>query len=328
LPIILSTTMRPLHPPLPISLLLALAPLAAAQETRDSPAAPVEQLPADLAESLLGQLEQIEQSVKSSTLDLQLTAVEAFRKAAASPESAYQFFLDCHQELNFTRKGLRVADFRTWRDRNESRYKSPSHMAALQAQLRYLILSIRASSPDTKRAEIVPELATFLNGLVASPTIIREAGDTLRQPVNSTIFAELYGIDQKLSPPNWHLAPLDVDAVYQKTILPFYKAEDPSKVAAAWDARIALRTEIARAAHGDAAASGDARAQEQLDRFKDQSLPSLRWSRAQDLFELGYASTSLQEMLAIIKANPQHPSVPDWIDLLKELLLFSRNNAS
>jgi hypothetical protein len=52
--------------------------------------------------------------------------------------------------------------------------------------------------------------------------------------------------------------------------------------------------------------------------WSQQAVPELRWRRAQDL--LAHSSTpvtGLSEMLAVIKANPHHPSATQWITELR-----------
>ena len=70
-----------------------------------------------------------------------------------------------------------------------------------------------------------------------------------------------------------------------------------------WDLKIKLETEKAN----DKKLDVEQRDWQQIRR------PSLLWSRTQDLVVLGQKNRAVSEMLAILKANPQHPNASNWI---------------
>ena len=109
---------------------------------------------------------------------------------------------------------------------------------------------------------------------------------------------------------DWSDRPFDVDSIYQKTILPeLRKAKDP-RLLDYWDGRLQIETARASASGNNLAVT----------KFNHIRRPSLLWGRAEDEGLLGNGNQSVADMLAILKANPDHPDFDKWASQLEGIV--------
>ena len=234
-------------------------------------------------EKIVSQLDQIEETVKGKRLSTRASAVDAFRKAASSDKAAYEFYMACVKEINFDRRGARFSEFRDWRDRNEGKLKDKANMTALRLQLQYLVLTLRKAE-GVEMELIVPELESFVTNIVANIEVLEgTAMRTLRQPVNQTIFAQLYELDRSLRMDNWSYTPGSYDSVYQKTLLPYYRVEHPEMLAQAWDRLIDMETRVTQFTQMENTVA--------LEKFQTERLPRLHWQRGKGSLRERFSTT-------------------------------------
>lgn len=266
----------------------------------------------DVRQRILGELSTIEEVVTGKRVSTRKTAVAMFQNAAASDKATYEFFLECVKMLRFDEKGGSYSDFREWRERNEGSAKDESHLLAMRLQLQYLVLTLRAAE-GVDRASIVPELEEFVGRIVANAELLEGAGwKTLREPVNRTVFAEAYELNQSLQMEQWHYAPGDYAGVYEQTVLPYFRAENPAELPAAWDRRIQLESQLV-----ELAAEEDESA---IETFRDERLPRLHWQKGVDLFQHVSQQQGATALLQILRTNADHPDATKWIGEVKGLL--------
>ena len=270
-----------------------------------------QQLSPEQRQSLLGELEKLEETVNEKRLSVRSSAVDAFRAASSSPKAAYDFYLRCHKELKFTRAEARESEYRAWREKQESRMKSDEAMTALQIQLQYLVITLRRAE-GAKLETLIPEIETFVANIVANVEELGSASRILMEPVNRTIFAEAYELNQSLKLDSWAFAPGNYQEVYNNIIFPFYRAEKPEMLAAAWDKRIQLEK-----FHTETTREDDKIA---LTKLEDEKIPRLYWAKSVDLFENGFEDQSVLTMMNILRSQSDHPDASKWIEQLKGLL--------
>lgn len=306
---------RPARPPRR-SLRRCLAlPLAAAMLWPAAPA-PAQSLTDDQAMRILEQLDELEDQIRSGTRRMRTTAVQRFREASASPRAATAFYLECVQKLDFEANEARQSDFRAWRDRNSRRLESDSHALALQLQLQYLVMSIRAAETDpTEIAPVIAELQQFMNNMVANHERIAGQADMLRRPVTNTIFARAYGLDRSLRNDNWEFGPMNYGGIFDKTLLPFYREFRPDQLGQAWNLRMRIEQTLAEGSMDRA----------DYQRFLTDRIPEMQWQRAQDLYEHGFRDQAINEMLAVVRNNAGHSRATGWISTLRTQLVEAFN---
>lgn len=263
-------------------------------------------------ESILSQLVAIEEGYEGNRVSVRTSAVQTFQAAAASDKAAYEFYLQCHKKLKFDAKDASFSDFRKWRESNEDRLRTKANLMAMRLQLQYLVLSLRAAE-GVKMEVIVPELETFVGNIVVHYEDLEQQGmRTLRQSVDKTIFAEAYQLHKSLEMENWCFSPANFPDVYEKTVFPHIRATDPKGIGAAWDRRISLEKKlfIAREVEDKVA----------IYEFEKEKLPALYWSKAIDIYKVVSQREGAASMLQLLRANPEHPELKNWMDYFRELL--------
>lgn len=254
---------------------------------------------------ILGELDSIEEVVTGKRISSRKSAVEMFQSASASDKAAYEFYLQCVKVLRFDKKGASFNEYREWREKNEDDLKDGSKLLAMRLQLQYLVLTLRAAEGVDRRS-LVPELETFVANIVTHYEDLEGAGwRTMREPVNRTVFAEAYDLNQSLEVSDWHYAPGDFAAVYQRTIFPYLRAENPQELIAAWDRRIQLELKFIEASREEDEGA--------LAEFQKDRLPRLHWEKATDVFQSVSQSEGANAMLRILRSHSDHPDATKWL---------------
>ena len=284
---------------------------------RSSTPANADSLTGDQRGSILLELNDIQDVLDGKQLNLRTSAAQTFQAASASNDAAYEFYLKCHKLLNFDPKGASYSDFRDWRDRQEDKVKTEPNLAAMRLQLQYLVLSMKAAEADEIDA-IIPELEQFVGNVVANAENLNMR--TMQEPVTKTIFAEAYELNKSLKMENWSYSPGNYNEVYQKTILPFFRDTAPEELAAAWDRRINLESGLV--------ASQQAGNTEALEKFQQERLPTLHWQKSMDLFNSVSQKQGAAALIQLVRANPEHPNIRNWVENFRRLLLETTTSAS
>jgi hypothetical protein len=261
---------------------------------------------------ITSELDRIQGLVTSKRLEGRRGAVDAFRRAAGSDKEAYEFYLACAKEIDFDRQGKSSSDFRTWRERQEASIKTPSRIAAMRLQLEYLVLTLRRAE-DEPELKLLPEVEAFLAKLVGgAQTIEADMNALQRDSVLNTPFAKVYELDQSVKMTDWAYSPGNIGQVYDKFVLPFLRKDFPEQVAAAWDRRLKLETQLVQTTRKDDAVA--------LEKFSSETLPRLQWRRCEDMYKVGQQQEAAVQMLKIVTDHSSHPDASDWIDGFRKLL--------
>lgn len=302
-------------------------------------------------ERLLAEIASTKEVLLDGTSKNNERALSACNAALGSTKATYEFYMAARKQLEFDDAGKRESDWRDWRDQNEERYKSAEHIAALQLQLRYLVLTIRAASGDDEFETLKAlgsDLMKYLNALSSGYEKVGEHADRLQGSVLDSPIAERLKLNLTAgSSSHWCFSPSDVAGIYDKTILPVIRESGNfSALQSAWDNRMKHEAamyvarglvDAARAGPGGGGARfrgrTDAREREREERregtrlkgegeetFRDIRLPQLKWGKARDALFYGSSRiTALRAMNSHVKANLDHPSAKTWIDELESL---------
>lgn len=300
-------------------------------------------------EKILQELKAIESTVDGKRISSRTNAVTAFQRAAASDKAALELYLDCYKVVHFDRQDAGHSDFRDWKEKNEEHVKDRGNIAALRIQLQYLVLTLRAAE-NVSMKTLVPELEAFASNVVASLDAMRQEGGSassgnksggraqggrpthgggsggggaagagggnglkvLKQGVNNSVFAEAYELDKTLNVSNWVMSPANIGGIYEKTILPYFQASDPSNLPAAWDRRINLERAMAAATSTDNPTA--------FKMFESEDMPQLRFQKSCDLFRFVSQQQGALAILALLKENPAHSKAGEWLSEFRNLI--------
>ena len=143
---------------------------------------------------------------------------------------------------------------------------------------------------------------------------------TIREPVTNTIFAQAYDLDKSLTMENWSYSPGNYSEVYEQTVFPFFRATATQELAAAWDRRIALESGLfSRTYDGNA---------EALEKFQKERLPALLWQKSMDVYNFVSQKQGAAALIQIVRANPEHPEIRNWVGSFTELLKNTTTSSS
>lgn len=270
--------------------------------------------------------------------NLNRSAGAVFRQASQDPKAAVELFAKSHKMVNFDRKERPESEFRDWEDQQKDTFRDPRFLEGLMTQLRWLALSCEAAEADELK-DVFPALLAYVDGL---SRLTELPGPQLLQGVDNSIFAEAYQLRELLSKnESWEMVPINIGGIYDKTILPHLRAEEPESLIGAWDRRIAQETQMVaffsnleeqgnnrddRRAAGNQArqlqqgrGGNLVRAYDEYD-FRMNTLPTLQWRRYRDMALHVDAVQGVAGMLAQVKANTEHPKVSDWLDDLAQVV--------
>lgn len=283
------------------------------------------------------QLGQLRATVEGRFSEMNRSAGDVFRQAAQDPKAAVELYAKCYREVHFVREG-REDEYRDWEDSQKDTFKDPRFIEGILVQLRYLALSCEAAEAE-KLETVFPALLTYVDSLTALSDV---PSQQLLQGVNQSVFAQAYQLDELLARNReWEMVPFNIPGIYEKTVMPHLRRNDPSRLMGAWDKRIAHQTQMAqfianleekgnnrddrRAAENRARQVGDGRGgnvirQYDENEFKQVTLPNLQWNRLKDMALYVDQVQGVAGLLAFLREQTQNVKVADWLDEMESLL--------
>lgn len=278
---------------------------------------------------LLEQLEQMAKALDEQKFGHNASIIKELREAGLTADKSFNLWLDCMREVEYDQKGKTMAEFSEWKRKLT---KEPNHDrdAEFQSEVQWLAIVLMDANARTEaaRADTITAAMLFVDTLVdRTGRVDREKPDGRGRPdgrgvggpggginesVLSSVFAKHYKLDATVSKrETGAYSPGDVDAIYDKMILPFFReAKQAANLMNAWQKRINQQTAMAEAQHF----------KEAKEQFVAEKLPVLRWGQAHELFTLGQEETAAQTMLSLIRANMSHRNASNWIEELKALV--------
>lgn len=286
-------------------------------------------------EALLENLEKLRSSASSRVNAKYGAALAAYRNAMASDEEAIALYLNCVEKMDFEKQNRKNVDFREWKRKEADRLSNPAFRLALRHQLRWLVLTIRASSEKTDRTKLAPEAQEIVDAIFQDSEKIGSQQAVLNQSVTASLFAQAYDISgMKLD--NWPTSPVQLEQIYDQVILPPYRSGSQlPKLRGAWIKRIQQeskkaefwgeKSEPRNGKDGKDGKGGNDGGNTQsppprLEKFLQETAPRLQWNMELDLFKNGDESGAAVRMLAHIEKHLSHPAARGWSDQLLEIL--------
>ena len=278
-------------------------------------------------EALLENLEKIRGTVTDRVDARYRLAIAAYRAAMVDQEEALAFYLKCTEKVNFLDAGRKPADFREWKKREDDRLGETAMRRALMHQLRWLVLTLRASSEKADLVQLADEGKEAIDALYQDKQTLLTQRQVVGQSVLGTVFAKAYEIEG-VKAEKWPTSPLDVSSFYENLVFPKYRMTgDVQNLRAAWIHRIQLESERRDSAPSRPNPRGGGReAMPQADpaaaqeRFQNEVLPELQWQMELDLFRCGDQRGAAPRMIAHLEKHITHPKAKDWSDQLRTLL--------
>lgn len=282
-------------------------------------------------EALLEHLDKVEETSKDRILSRYRTAMAAYRAGMASDEAAFDLYLKCCEKVNFEDLKKKASDFREWKRKKDEEFSSPAFRKALRYQLRWLVITLEASSPDAKPSDSIPDVVACLNALAADVKPLATAAKTVSQGVAGSVFARAYGIGGK-QVESWPGSPVDLENIYDKILLPPLRAKrDAEGLRGAWMRRINLESVIMeewtderntdpKNRENRRIGMADQMRSSEYNLFLADEVPDLLWQKEVDVYKNADQQSAAKNMVAHIEKYIAHKKAPEWTQELKSLL--------
>lgn len=319
--------------------MLTLGSLSAslfAQQTPTPPVAPAPRatLTADQATNVLKQLAELERTILQQRGTNLGSVIQKLRTAASSDAAAISFIEDCDKLVNVERKDADREEARKIEQkaelakRNETKKdedKEGDQAMALRMSLEYLALSLEAN--DAKDLSVmVPKVQAFHQAMISyGKKLHGQAGEMLMRPISGgggggrrggpamdvRVVIDAYQLDRYLRREGWPMEPGNIIRMYQQVILKPSLEKHKDDIATIWDSAI----------NAEASFRKERLPEGEFAIWQQNEYPALRWMRAVDLAASGSNPVNgMAEMLKVIKDHPGHPSSPEWIKQLRQLV--------
>lgn len=318
----------------PIFAALALSVPLLAQDPAPKPEPP--KLTQQQVDVIVKQLADVEKAIEAQRGGNLASIIQKLRAATASERAALALYQDC-EKLNADRKAITRDDKRAREEqvkKQAEKNKPPTAMEvkedgdfglAVRLQLRYLVLTLQAhETPDVEK--ILPDLNAYLQEVVSVSDKLRgRAGTYLAASLRAggggrggrgggggNPFVPAFQLADYLESDNWSFGPVDFGDIWDKTILPYYRAKKKSDLGAQWDARISAEGGYKKGTISDA----------EYSLWLQNEVPNIKWQKLRDLFENGEKPVNaLADMLALVRDNPGHPNSPKWLEEFRKLVV-------
>ncbi len=290
-------------------LLLSITARAESSAGKPEPAPPSRQMvPPDVAQLIRDEIKKLRAQAKegsSAAFDQKMRILAEAAKNEASAEKAYE---QAVRAVEFA--GLRAegSHHKEWREANAHKIKAMR--AGIRAHLEYLMLSLQAGQVE-KIETLLPRLQKYADTILANPQWAEGDGNPHAKSIRESVFTKWLNLDALLpSGDRWHDIGAEADQIYSKTILPAWRAAKNPALLRYWDARIEREAMAARESLRD----------EVMEDFKNLRRPELLWERAKELGALGKIEDQIGAMIAVLRANTQHPRFHEWAAELETML--------
>jgi hypothetical protein len=284
--------------------------------------------PAD-REALLQKLESIRDDANGKVEARFRAAIAAYNAAASSNDAATELYLKCIEKLNFEDQDKKASDFREWKKKEDDKLTDPGLGLALRLQINWLILTLRAASPEADRTQLLHSVQEIVDVIVREASMLKNQRQILSQGVTSSIFAKAYEI-QNVNVESWAMSPGEIGEIYDSILLPpLRRPERLDALRSAWIRRIQQEMIIRQSWSNEDPpvknpknknGNGEAPQKWDYETFVQDRVPELQWDMEVDLFENGDQQAAALRMLAHLEKHIAHKSARRWTKELERLL--------
>lgn len=306
-------------------------------------AARAETLSAADREALLENLDKLRDAASSKVDARFRIAMAAYHEAMVSDDATLDLYMKCVEKVNFIDQQKKTSEYLDWKHKDDvkAQHADPAFRLALRYQLRWLALTIQASSEKANLKLLATEAQDIVDSIFRDADKLAGEEKVLQSSVTSTEFARAYEIGD-LKKDKWPLSAINLEEIYGMIVLPPLRT--PTRVAAlraAWIKRIQQeglkieawagnpkappkgKNERGKADKGRSerrvGMAADMKAPE-YERFVLEQQPELQWQMEVDLFRNGDESAAALRMLAHLEKHITHKSARKWGEEFRNLL--------
>lgn len=268
-------------------------------------------------QALIDRLDELRDGAKSNIKTRIDAALAAYVAALSSPQATLEFYISCIESADFKRRGRDAQEFREWKRRNNERLDSDALALALQHQLRWLMLTLKAAL-EPEAVEMSRGASRALEGIFNDAPNLRGQAGLLGGNVLESPFSRAYRLEE-LKVQDWPRSPLPVAQVFEQVILPPLRSVSRlDELETAWQRRIKYEAFVvasldrAENVDDDDEDEEEARATEAQERFQTETLPQMQWDMHSDLFASGDPRGAAMRMIDHLEGNLAHSQAREW----------------
>ena len=195
-----------------------------------APAARCETLSAADREALLDNLDKLRDAAGSKVDARFHTAMTAYREAMASDGATLELHLKCIEKVNFLDQQKKPSEYLEWKHKDDvkAQHADPAFRLALRYQLRWLALTLQASSENANLKTLATEAQEIVDALFRDADKLAGQEKLLQTAVTATEFAKAYEIGD-LKKDKWPLSAIHLEEIYGTIVFPPLRT--PARVA-------------------------------------------------------------------------------------------------
>lgn len=187
------------------------------------------------------------------------------------------------------------------RKRLNDQLRDRDFVSGLRLQLVYLSLTWQRSM-GVKTKDLLTPLLDYTREVNNNADTLQPL-DMAKKSLDESVFVNYFQVGPYIKGlVDWSDHPFDTDSIFQKTILPELRKNKDPRLLGYWDSHLQSEATKAKESQNNLA----------ITKFDHVRRPSLLWGRAQDEQVLGNTNQAVADMLAVLKANPDHPDFDKW----------------
>jgi hypothetical protein len=252
-------------------------------------------------------LDRLAAEVKASRVAAISSVVDQLEKAATTPRTAQEFFLDSVKKFDFKHDLDEGPKFEQWKTAFLAQWHGHDLGIVLQMQLHHQALVLRTVAAED-RAALVPAWAAFAESVVKNAHEAAFGISFLAQPVNQSVFDKALKLRQLAGGNAFGVSAIDIGGIYDAFIHPHVAQKER---AGAWERRIELQKQFAEATMLPS----------EREDFVNFEIPRLRWREFVDIHihDGRPDAAAVADGTRFVRQNKLHPDAAAWAALLRQV---------
>jgi hypothetical protein len=268
-------------------------------------------------ESVLKEIEGLEQKQKQGKVSERNTIIKQIQSAAANGPAAAGFYTQAVEDVQFKGKKDKVEAFIAWKKAHADLLRSREMQTALLLHLKYLLLSLQRKGMEKPETQL-PAVMAHVNELISCDDLFAnqkpptdETRSLLDKPIGQSVFSQWLPLGEWLpDDATWESRPGNVPGILEKNIRSVMREKKDPQLIPTWD--LEMKVESGRITAG--------RSEHKADQFNTVTCPRLQFKQAQDMVLIGQPNRGLAAMIALVRTNPWHPDFASWVSRIRELI--------
>lgn len=260
--------------------------------------------------AVIAELESIKENQTSARQKTLGNAIKQIDDAAKNPSAAARAYADARRIVEFDGKPNAGQRFTEWKNKKADMLGSSGLQGAASLHLTYLSLTLKqVGEPDTeaRMLESLDYVRQLGAARASNPEMdaFDETKDLLNKPLSDSVFAKSSQTSDVVSKlKDWELVAGNIEGILDKNVRRLMRKSNDPRVIDTWDLQLELEQMMAEKSGSDL----------RIQNFATTRRPTLLWRKANEYVTIGQPVRGLSGMIEIIRANPNHPDMPVWLE--------------